>query len=767
MIRNLNYTIRLMLNAPLMFWRSRQGFMFMLSIFRMALITAIVIRFWHQGNLDELISTWFGLPYLVMAIILLIVVYNHPIYTQIDKPVFYAIAVLTDIIAINGFLYRSENIGSEIYLLLLLPLILTSHYFTRRQSVLISVSIVLSYAVTLTLMANVGSFTEFVSKDIPVIWASRSVFLLCATWVYRIQSNFPHVNETRIMAPENARARLEEKLTQFKQTLRYDSISVQILYRNRLQIIACKGFRDNKEIYQIEFPANDPNYPNHLVIKDVSSHIVDADDYPSFKEPRYHAEHVKTWLGVPLISPSTGECFGLLSIDSSRKNNYTKWDAIRAGWFALKLSSFLMDVALGPAALTQATKREDLLSMLKDWAMLFHPKDTADWEDDLHASRELVKFGTKIFNVEDCSIYFLRHRINGDGERIRVLHLVASSAIPSEVFSKNESLVTGHHRHGLTGLAVHRNRTYNLSAEQIKNSPYRSEFVGHLPYLFSKRSRQMMIVPLRDSRGKAIGAIKLENRLGWPTEKQFFPVEEHSFEIFSAMVSLLLENIRLRNFSNRQRQNVHNLRSIIHRYALDPIDKILVTQTKDLEGMSTMDILHNVRNTVSYTKLGLDNILADTAENLLLEKEGLIPALYEFVESLKSMMTLNDAASRIVFKVQNIRDNLPFRVRVGFYNIARESILNMARHSKVETFAGGRCEVSFQKDNGIYHLAVEDNGVGFVPQEKLEKGHSFGLRDMHFQNQAIQKQCSAANLSVESLPGHGTNIQVWAVCQHP
>ncbi|NJC96087.1 MAG: hypothetical protein C3F07_02750 [Anaerolineales bacterium] len=762
----MSYTLRLMLNAPLMFWRSRQGFMFMLSLFRLALILAIVIRFGYQGNLDDLINAWYGPPYLLMTVVLLIVVYRHPIYVQIDKPVLYGAVVLADIIAINGFLYRSGNVGSEIYLLLVLPLILTSHYFPRRQSVLISTSIIFSYAITLILMAGAGSFSDLLSKDILVIWSSRSVFLLCATWVYRIQSNFPRVNETRIMAPESARTRLEEMLAQFEQTLHFDTISIQILYRGRLQIVACRGFSNKKEIYQIEFPADDPHYPNHMVTRDVKSHIVDADGYPSFKEPRYHAEHVRTWLGVPLISPSTGECFGLLSVDSAKKNSYTNWDATRAGWFALKVSSFLVDVALGPAALTQATKREDLLAMLKDWAMLFHPKSKANWEDDLYAARELVQFGTKIFNVEDCSIYFLRHRINGDGERIRVLHLVASSAIPSAVFSQHESLVTGHHRHGLTGLAVHRNRTFNLSAEQIKKSPYRSEFVGHLPYLFSKRSRQMMIVPLRDSRGKAIGAIKLENRLGWPSEKQFFPVEEHSFEIFSAMVSLLFENIRLRNFASRQRQNIHNLRSIIHTYALEPIDSLLQPPTEMLDGSSTEALLRNVRNTVTYTKLGLDNILADSAENLLLENEGLVPALYQFVESLKSMMTLNDAANRIVFKVQAIRDDLPFRVRAGFYNIARESILNMARHSRVETLPGGRCEVSFQKVDGVYHLIVEDNGIGFIPQDKLEHSHSFGLRDMHFQKQAIQRQCASAGLNVESLQGHGTKIHVWAACPH-
>jgi signal transduction histidine kinase len=172
--------------------------------------------------------------------------------------------------------------------------------------------------------------------------------------------------------------------------------------------------------------------------------------------------------------------------------------------------------------------------------------------------------------------------------------------------------------------------------------------------------------------------------------------------------------------------------------------------------------LKSVRNTVSYTKIGLDSILAETAENLLLEKEGLIPAIHQFVESLKDMMQLNDAAERIIFNVQDVRENLPFRVRVGFYNIAREGILNMVRHSGIEKLKEGHCKMSFYESNGTYHLLIEDNGIGFSPETKLRQSHSFGLRDMYFQKDVIRRHCTNADIQIDSAPQNGTRIHIWA-----
>jgi len=761
-----NYTTDLMLNSPLRYWRSRQGFMLMLSLLRLACIVAIMFRFVVLEEPAGFFAAWFTLPYTLISLLILFAVLYVSDYSRLDHALFYAAVILCDVVAIIGYLFRSLDYTSELYLLLLLPLILTSHYHSRGRSVIISGLVVATYFFTLVLMKKVQSVQEILSIGFYWHWLSRSIFLLWATWVYRMQANFPRVNEKRIVSPEKARNRLDELLVDFLHAVHYDTISVQILYRGRLQIVACRGFSNPQEICQIEFPANDARYPNYAVLKYRKWQILNPLMFPSFREPRYHASHIRTWLGVPLISPSTGECFGLLSVDSASPESYNRWDAIKASWFALRVSSFLTEVSLGPAALTQATKRENLLKMLKDWSECFQAKRISKWEDDQQAAAELVRLGGDIFHVEDCSIYFLKHKVDEVGEKVRVLHLVASSAIPREIFALHEIKVTGHHGDGLTGLAVHRNRTINYGAEQIKRSPYRTNFVKHLRYLFSKRSRQIMIVPLRDSRGKTTGAIKLENRLGWPSEKPFFPVEEHSFEIFAAMTGLVLEDIRLRNFADRQAQNIHNLRSIVYNCALRPLDQMLDSAAQDGRfGDMDLETLGSIQRTVSYTNITMDSLLADDGEDLTLEREGLIPAIQEYVKKLNDMRQFSLAVQRVTFFGQDLRENLPRRVRVGFYNVAREALLNMARHSGIEREEDGYGTVSFFAEENTYHLLVEDNGIGFLPQEKINQPNSYGLRHMTNQKESISKHCQAADVHIISSLGTGAKIHVWATLE--
>jgi hypothetical protein len=391
------------------------------------------------------------------------------------------------------------------------------------------------------------------------------------------------------------------------------------------------------------------------------------------------------------------------------------------------------------------------------------PRKTSDWEDDSQAANFLANFGKDLFHVEDCSIYFLRHGLDEIGDRIRVLHLVASSTIPPEIFSKNESLVTGHHGDGLTGLAVHRNRTLNLGANQIKRSPYRGKFTDHLEYLFSKCSRQIMIVPLRDARGRAKGALKIENRMGRTSAQPFSPVEEHTFEIFAAMVSLLLETTRQRNFIERQMQSIHNLRGIMP-HGIAPLEDLL----QDLKQPGRMNRnwyqnkLEEGLNPFVYSKSVLDSILAESGENLLLENEGLIPALYHFIDSLKSMPMLKPSCDRITFQMEDTREYLPFRVRVAFYNVAREAILNLVRHAGIDLQENGMGLVKFYADDTTYHLVIQDNGKGFDLAEKMSQRHSFGLNDMlEFQKNVVTKLGRKADLVLSTEPGKGTHIHLW------
>jgi hypothetical protein len=751
------YTLKLMVNSILYAWRSRLGFMNLLCLFRIAGALAIWFRFryFNSENWPQIFPYWLGYLFISLVLFVALLFSDRLVYFNLStRRILYAGLIAFDTVVTLRALYLTGDTNSQIYLLLLLPLITTAFYVRRSWMALgISLAIVAAYFWT-------QRSIEPEARHLEEMWAARSTILLLSAWLVRVLVKFHHLHEERVTSPTNVRNQLEVLLTDLRQSVDYDTISVQILYRNRLQIVCCLGFENPKDIYQIEFPADDKKYPNHRVITARSCIIADPHKYPSFLESQYFAGHIATWMGVPLISPDTGECFGMISIDSKKPNAYSEWSKMKASWFAAKVSSFLVGAGLGPAALTQSTKRENLLELLKQWAQLM-PRKTSDWEDDYQAAAYLAHFGKELFHVEDCSIYFLRHRFDDVGDKVRVLHLVASSTIPEEIFPKNESPVTGQHGDGLTGQAVHRKRTLNLGANQIKRSPYRGKFTDHLPYLFSKCSRQIMIVPLLDARGRAKGAIKIENRMGRPSDHPFSPVEQHMLEIFAVTVSLLLENTRQRNFIERHMQSVHSLRGIM------PLGILPLEEMLQMQGNGELPVyrqkLEQAIYPLVYSKSVLDSILAESGESLLLENEGFIPALYHFVESLHTMPMFQPACRRLTLEMEAVRENLPFRVRVVFYNVAREAILNLVRHAGIESRPDGKGLVRFYQDRDTYHLVVEDNGSGFDAAEEISSRHSFGLNDMlDFQKNIIRKLCPDSGLELTTAPGKGTSIHLWA-----
>lgn len=754
MIQNL--TLRF--QSTLLALRSRQGFAFLLVLLRLAGWGVIVLRYWVKTDLATILSNPF--IWLYLALILAAGAAIRQKYTLLDRRVFHLAAILVDTILILYFICATRDYASDLYLLLVIPLLGAAHFITRWRSFALAVGILVLYGLVVGAIA-----ADLPTVRILTLWLSRSAFLLVITGLYRIQRSLPRPQETRIIAPIDARNRLKTFLAELQQTVPYDTVSLQILYRKRLQIVACLGFDNEEDIYRIEFPLDDPRYPNHHVVETRKFFIADPSAFPSFRQSHYFAGHIKTWLGVPLISPSTGEFFGLLSIDSRQPNAYTRKDGERATWFAKMASAFLIEAALGPAALTLATKRENIAGLLDLWAQML-PSKTSLWEDDIQAIQELVRMGQQLFYVEDCSAFFLRHVHEDDAPAERSLHLIASTAIPASIYRQHAGRVTGRHGDGLTGLAVHGNRTLNLGEQEIQASPYRTQYTGHLPYLFSKKSNQILIVPLRDSNGTANGALKLENKFGWPNGSPFQPFEQRLFEIFAEMVSLILENIRQRNYIHRQRQIVHDLRGNLHNAGISLIDQF---DRQALPGdplpLDAQTLIRQLRSTLEYSKDATQGILADVGSELILEKEGVVPAIYSLFEKwTKSEIAHTlETCARIRIDAPETRDELPYLVRTMFYYIAQEALRNIVRHSGIAGMADGRGRLSFSRVDGVYRLLIEDNGCGFDPAILESPLQSFGLKDMRTQVEMVRKTSPRTAFEIRTSPGRGVSIRVdWA-----
>jgi signal transduction histidine kinase len=151
---------------------------------------------------------------------------------------------------------------------------------------------------------------------------------------------------------------------------------------------------------------------------------------------------------------------------------------------------------------------------------------------------------------------------------------------------------------------------------------------------------------------------------------------------------------------------------------------------------------------------------------LNLESAGLIPALSQYASLLEGFPSYREACSRVHFLPFQERDTLPYAVRVAFFNVGREALLNAIRHARVEENLQGKIEVEFFKENisgeKFFVLRVEDNGLGFSYLEKVESPTNFGLADIRQQEKILQRLGSYAAVMITSTPGSGTQVRtIW------
>jgi len=134
------------------------------------------------------------------------------------------------------------------------------------------------------------------------------------------------VNET--LDTQETVARVLEQLAQ---VIPYDSASVQILNGNDLEVVGGRGWESEKMIVGVRFPIPGDN-PNSVVIQTRKPYYLPEADkiYASFSNP--FTNHIRSWLGIPLIVQ--GQIIGMLSIDSSKPDNFTKENIDLAAAFA-------------------------------------------------------------------------------------------------------------------------------------------------------------------------------------------------------------------------------------------------------------------------------------------------------------------------------------------------------------------------------------------------------------------------------------------------
>jgi PAS domain S-box-containing protein len=95
-------------------------------------------------------------------------------------------------------------------------------------------------------------------------------------------------------------------------------------------------------------------------------------------------------------------------------------------------------------------------------------------------------------------------------------------------------------------------------------------------------------------------------------------------------------------------------------------------------------------------------------------------------------------------------DRLASDIETTLYRIAQEALTNVARHSQAKSV-----DVILERQGDSVLLIVEDDGVGFEPEDAHAPGRGFGLLGMRERAAIV-----GATLEIESAAGKGTTVLV-------
>jgi signal transduction histidine kinase len=130
-----------------------------------------------------------------------------------------------------------------------------------------------------------------------------------------------------------------------------------------------------------------------------------------------------------------------------------------------------------------------------------------------------------------------------------------------------------------------------------------------------------------------------------------------------------------------------------------------------------------------------------------LDDLGLIPALSAYARN-----RLSDAGVAVEAHLERPAQRLGSDVETTVFRIAQEAVNNITRHA-----AASHAVIRFSQRNGTLELNVEDDGIGFDPDQVApsENGEGLGLLGMKERAALV-----GGALELNSRPGRGTSINV-------
>lgn len=242
--------------------------------------------------------------------------------------------------------------------------------------------------------------------------------------------------------------------------------------------------------------------------------------------------------------------------------------------------------------------------------------------------------------------------------------------------------------------------------------------------------------------------------------------EEHLklAEAMSSQASVAVENailfkqmeaatVRMRALSRRLVEAQESERRTLARELHDEAGQALASlrfglRLLDREIGHGGDVTGRTAELMERTDAVIDSLhrLAADLRPASLDHLGLEAALRQYSRSAGSKFGIE-----VHFKARGMRgERFSTEVETALYRVVQEAMANVVRHARAT-----RADVLLQLRDARVMVMVEDNGVGFEPEQVRQRGDHVGLLGLEERAEAL-----GGTLTVESAPGAGTTIVV-------
>jgi signal transduction histidine kinase len=262
------------------------------------------------------------------------------------------------------------------------------------------------------------------------------------------------------------------------------------------------------------------------------------------------------------------------------------------------------------------------------------------------------------------------------------------------------------------------------------------------PGLIAEGIGSLLLVRLT-SGDRALGMVSVSNEVGG---RQFGQAQLDLVQLFAAQAAVAIDYLRARDELGRLA--VLEDRERIGRDLHDGAIQALFAVGMGLQGMAMMTSDSGLRGRLEGAVTEIDQVIRDLRNYIFGLRPGVV-ADRQVTDALRALAGQLEAQGiDCLIDIDPALTTLLAEHAADVVQVASEALSNVVRHAGAKT-----CRLSLRAEAGGAVLEIEDDGRGFVPEERHDRG--WGLRNLRDRAHRV-----GGSLEVSSVPGEGTTVRL-------